>query len=644
MKYHIHNMFKGGLLAFAAIALATACSDDHFDVVAQGDADQTLWENIQSNSNLSQFQDLLSRITVMKNETDKAATLKYSELLNSSQSFTVVAPVNDRFDYEAWNDTINKANNLLAEVDDEVANREGRRLMYLASSQFAMNHIARFNYNLEEKQRVHLMNGKNVQSVPGAFNEVEFNGEKIFGSNGVLYTLKSNNPFAYSLYDYLSADASISSVNDYIKDPAVESEQFSEELSTPGAMNENGDMIYIDSVFIKSNLLLDQIGIGLSNEDSCYVAVIPDNTAWEEALEKMKGIMKYTPTYSYGWNGTGFTYSSKNGSSLKINADSLTEAKAKEAIITNMFFQPYRMGLESVKSREIVEYMQTADSLISSTHLIFYNPAAKEGEFNSNQNPMFKDAEIVDASNGYVFKLPHYSIDPAYSWVSKFNFQPTINYYTARTSGCTSKEGSTITLSSTNYNYWRQVIDEEGNPIVDENGEPVMTGVKGKVLNNQYQRFEIADDNTAMEVDFRLMNIYSADYCIKVTLAPSNINYDFVNEESQADFYENLCFVAEIIDDNDNSCGKVTYAYKKEGEPNDNNKKEAVIIDPMTGVTTLTLFPQFHFDKCYVGVPCPTGDTFPRLRITVPRGGGRNKIVYAPLNIIEISCEPYRAE
>ena len=374
MKYHIHNMFKGGLLAIAATALVTACSDDHFDVVAQGQADQTLWENIKADKNLSQFQDLLSRITVMKSENDKAATLKYSDLLNSSQSFTVVAPLDGTFDYQAWSDTIDKANDLLAKPDNE---REGRRLMNIASAQFAMNHIARFNFNLEEEQRVHLMNGKNVQSLPGSFNGVALNnGGRIIGSNGVLYTLQGINPFAYNIYDYLSADPEITAVNAYIKDPAVESETFSEGLSTPGAMNENGDMVYIDSVFVRTNLLLDQIGISLDDEDSCYVAVIPDNNAWTEALEKVKAIMNYAPTYSYGWDGSTFTYSTARGSALKVNADSLAEAKAKEAIITNMFFQPYRMGLESKKNRKIVEYMETADSLISSKNVIFYNPAA----------------------------------------------------------------------------------------------------------------------------------------------------------------------------------------------------------------------------------------------------------------------------
>ena len=115
MKYPINHLFKGCAFALSAIALATACSDDHFDVVAQGSADKTLWENIEGNKDLSDFKDLLSRITFMKSENDKAATLKFSELLASNQSFTVVAPLNGTFDYKAWSDTINKANTLRAE-------------------------------------------------------------------------------------------------------------------------------------------------------------------------------------------------------------------------------------------------------------------------------------------------------------------------------------------------------------------------------------------------------------------------------------------------------------------------------------------------------------------------------------------------
>ncbi len=643
MNNIFNNMLKGGAFAIASLAMFAACSDDHFDVVAQGDADKTLWENIKANPNLSQFADIMSRTTLLKSENDKSAVLKLSELIDQNQSFTMVAPVNGSFDYQAWADTLAKAELLRANSETE---REGRNLMYLACNQFGLNHLARFSYNLEQNQTVRLLNGKNVQSIPGTFNEVPMTGDKIIGCNGQLYLLNGINPFAYNLYDYLAADKELSDINDYIKDPAIDTETFSESLSMAGSLNENGDMVYIDSVFQHQNELLDQLGVDIENEDSCYIALIPTNTGWAEALDKLNAIYKYGSSYCYGWDGTAFSYNTKRGTALKFDNDSLQGAKAREAIITNMFFEPYRMGFESKKSREILSYMETADSLISSTRTIFYNSAAVEGERNMHQNPAFDGAEIVDASNGYVVKLPHYNFDPSYVWVKDISFQPSemAGYHTVYTNNCTSSTGETINLTSANYNEYREATDDEGNPILDDEGNPVYTGIEGTVEDNYYQYYGIQNNSTAMIIDFRLPEVLSADYKIALTLVPTNINYDQVPEEQQADFTENLCFYAEVLDDAEVSGGQVKFAYEQTDGKSDSNKDGATIIPVMKGVTTITLFDKFHFDKCFKDVPCPTGETFPRLRITVPKGGGRNKVSYAPLNIVKVICEPYRAE
>lgn len=641
MKNTINKWLKGGIFAAASLAVFAACTDDHFNVVSQGNSDQTLWQNIQNDASLSEFADLMSRITFMKSENDKSSVLKFGELLDQNQSFTLVAPVNGSFDYKAWNDTINKANQLRQNEETE---RQGRNLMYLASNQFAMNHIARFAHNLEESKTIHLLNGKNVQSVPGLFNDVTMTGECLVGSNGTLYKLQGLNPFAYNLYDYLAADAELSSINDYIKDPAIDTETFSESASVAGAMNENGQMVYIDSVYTRQNKLLDQLFVNLENEDSCYIALIPDNNAWEEANAKLEAIYNYGTSYAYDWDGTAFRNSmARNGKPLKLNADSLRQAAAKEAIITNMFFQPYRMGFESKKNREIVEYMQRADSLITTTGTIFYNAAAVEGERNMHANPALSDAEVIDASNGYVMKLPHYNFDPSYVWVKDISFQPAQrgSYYTAYTSNCTNSNGNTIYLNTSNYNADRELLDENGEVVKDENGNPVHTGIAGDVENGVFQRYEYASNGTAMQIDFRLPQVLSADYKIELVLVPSNISYDYMTEGEE--FWENFCLYAEILDDNDVSGGQVKFAYANIDGKTDSNKDGATIIEPMNKVTTLTLFEKFHFDKCYKNVPCPTGETFPRLRLTVPRGGGRNQIKYANLNIVKVICTPYRA-
>lgn len=651
MKNTIKNWLKGGTLLAASLAVFAACSDDHFDVAVNGSSDKTLWENVKGDPNLSEFADLMSRITLMKSENDRSAVLKFSELLDQNQSFTLVAPVNGSFDYKAWRDTIDKANALRAVEETE---RQGRNLMYLASNQFAMNHIARFAHNLEEARTIHLLNGKNVQTIPGVFNNVRMTGDKLIGSNGALYKLDGLNPFAYNLYDYLASDPELSDLNAYIKDPAIDKENFSEAASTPGAINDEGEMVYIDSVYTHRNELLDNLGLNIENEDSCYIAVLPTNEAWEEAKAKLESIYHYADKYDFNWDpeNNRFNNSAERGTALVINGDSITKARANDAIITNMFFQPYRMGFDSKKDAAILEYMQTADSIISSRRTIFYNPAAVPGERNMHANPVFEGAEIVDASNGYIFKLPHYTFDPAYVWVENITFQPSrrSSYYTTNTANMTSTEGYTINLNSTNWNQQREEKDEEGNVVVK--------GVGGTCDDNMFQRYEVASSSTKASVDFRLPEVLSAEYTIQLILAPSNINYNYFDGDD-ATFYENLCFTAEVVNDQNKSiCDPVTIAYAphdykadpkfadnkdaaKMSDDDASNKKTAKIIDEMKEVTTVTLFDKVKFDKCYKNVPTTTGETFPRLRLTIT-SGGRRKIAYAPLNIVKVICKPYR--
>ena len=86
------------VMALALGALTTACSDwdDHYvaDATMQGNANATLWENIQADSQLSQFATLLKKVGFDKN-------------LNASQTFTVWAPLNGTFDFERLMQTAN---------------------------------------------------------------------------------------------------------------------------------------------------------------------------------------------------------------------------------------------------------------------------------------------------------------------------------------------------------------------------------------------------------------------------------------------------------------------------------------------------------------------------------------------------------
>ena len=119
--------------------------------------------------------------------------------------------------------------------------------------------------------------------------------------------LKGASPFSYNIYDYLSHNAQFSDINAYIKDPTIDIRKFNEQASVAGAMNEYGKMVYIDSVYQHSNSLLDASHAQIRNEDSTYVALIPRNAAWKEALEKVSKIFNYGTRYRYDWDGANFT-------------------------------------------------------------------------------------------------------------------------------------------------------------------------------------------------------------------------------------------------------------------------------------------------------------------------------------------------
>ena len=93
------------------------------------------------------------------------------------------------------------------------------------------------------------------------FNGVEQLDTEIPSSNGVLHALKGVSPFAFNIYDYIGEHQNeFQTIYNALTDPAINKRIFSESSSTPGGMNSEGQMVYIDSVYSYSNELLDQSG------------------------------------------------------------------------------------------------------------------------------------------------------------------------------------------------------------------------------------------------------------------------------------------------------------------------------------------------------------------------------------------------
>ena len=352
----------------------------------------------------------------MTKETDTKSVLTYSEFLDQPQMVTLWAPVNGTFDLSGYLKTLDSVSVLRG--TDPVA---AAKLEYTVANRFVQNHLARFNYEFAKDTVVRMMNAKNCDYSPknGTFNGVQIvSGSKVIGSNGVMHLLSQVSPFADNIFDYLASNPDVSTVYGIIN--SVEKTEFWPEGSTEGAMNDNAEMIYVDSVYTNTNEILDASFAKIKSEDSIYIAVIPVNSAWSGAVEKVAPLFKYHSSYSYDWSKDENKFMKTGVNAWKINADSLQQVSTQSAIITSMYFNPTEFkGVNKKDSAAVIQHFLYADSLIATNGTVFYN---KAGE--GNINPMFLDAQgnlikPVRASNGYIFPVDVYNIDPAYSFIPK---------------------------------------------------------------------------------------------------------------------------------------------------------------------------------------------------------------------------------
>ena len=638
MKKIFNSWISFGALGLAALALTAACSDDHFEVKSDAAGNQTLWQNIDSNAQLSEFASILKRSKVMKEENDRNAQLTVAQLLDQPQSFTMWAPLNGTFNAKYWEELLDRAE-ALRKTGTAESIQKARDLEYQVWNQFSSNHIARFNHEgVTGVQEFKLLNGKNTKSGNGVFNGVAEEGTAVNASNGSLHLLKGASPFLYNIYDYLSHNAQFSDINAYIKDPSIDVRKFNEQASVPGAMNEYGKMVYIDSVYQHTNSLLDASRAQVRNEDSTYVALIPRDAAWKEALEKVSKIYNYGTRYRYDWDGANFTKDYRldgatYGDKTLTLADSLRERNVRLNIVSNLFFAPYRIkGYESMDSAALIHHFQYADSLISTAGTTFYNTAATGSTTqNTNLNPTLAGLTPYRASNGYVFELEKYNFDPSYIWVEKIEFRPAASsFYTLTTGNTTYSSGTTVNLTEFNYNRERAVLDANGDTVRTADGKPLMTGVSGSVAENAYQRYEMKSTRQNMTVDLRLENVLSAAYQIELVMVPTKINLNDGGED------EKVVFNAEVIDDNKNNVPFMVNGAETKKITIDQRKGE---FDP-NKVNHIILGDYIKFPKCYAGLPADR-KSFPMLRLTIPPIGSRNENCWA-LNIVKVILKPYR--
>lgn len=578
-------MMKAGLLGVAVLLGATACTDDHFDIKTNTTSGaNTLWQNIQSTADLSEVASILQRAKVMKSETDRGQKQSYAELLDQSQEFTAWLPKNGSFDAQSYLDRLDQADSLAAThvLADSLS---ALRINYEVGTQFVRNHVARFNYSsITSSQQIRMLNGKllTYDVANNTFNDVAISGSSILSSNGTLHILNGISPFAYNIYDFLSYDSRMTKLFEAID--AFNVYEFSASSSTEGTMNNDGEMEYVDSIYVRSNELLSNASLGgISNEDSVFVAVFPSDACYDAAKEKLAKYFEYASSYNYEWSTESHDFNYKSAKAYKPNVDSLTNAKVLDAILTYSTASASNISWNNMNNKEaLLTRAVTADSLLLLSGNYLYNTNV------GGVNPYFGVTTVQEgidnaqkASNGYVYAVDDYDL-PAEAFYRAKMYDAT-GYNLADVQGCSAGTGTYTLLNSDN---WNDTIDLGG--LLDEN----------------YYTYFPASGNGTMMIDFRLQEIYSnMPYKISIVTIPNIADINHVRTDNSGNIIEESPrFDVFIYDDQSNSSAIAS--------------KTRIMVNT-TKAEKLVLWDSFTFSRCYAGIP-NTYETFPRLRIRVP--------------------------
>lgn len=346
------------ILPLAALLIAcTSCSDswdDHYDTATSG-SEQTLWHEISANSNLSDFSSVLSNTYIYRHH--KKSTVSYADLLNSGQAFTVWAPQNGTFNKDS----------LIALCKTAIGDS-------CVEKMFVKNHIARSTFSLVgDSDDVTLMNTKHLTFGSGKIGDATISSANNRAKNGILHIINKDLSYQYNIYEALANMDQFKSMGNFLR--GFEKDSLDEEKSLSSGLVD-GVPVYIDSVLIEKNAMLDGFGY-INSEDSSYLMVAPSATGFTEAYDS---IAKY------------FNYAYIN------KADSLQRYWTYRAIMDDEFFN---MNIQK----------SPKDSLVSTRYNIrkwkdhvFYKPFATGGILNQSTNKIACSNGILYQTDKWPFK------------------------------------------------------------------------------------------------------------------------------------------------------------------------------------------------------------------------------------------------
>ena len=358
----IKQFLLAGCVCCCATAVLTACSDwnDHYEGIADAAEGATLWQQMKANPQLSDFCEVLEQTKVYRMH--KKTPVSYADLLNSGQTFTVMAPVNNSFD----------KNSLLQQVQTAVGDSA-------VEKSFVQNHITRqLVSSTPDAAKMLMLNLKHQTMANGMIDDIHLTAPNTKSSNGVLHVIERALPYKHNILEMLCDNTALENIGANIR-------RFNEDIFDPASSVSNGVVdgvpVYVDSVVYERNRLLENVGL-LDAEDSTYLVVVPTTEGWNEI---------YNETAQY------FLYDK----SIE-KRDSLQQFYTMHALLEDAVFN--MTDQKSINDSLIsVPYIHTTQSFEKGKKVyhVFQKPFEEGG--------ILYGAEKLPCSNGSVYTTPKWS-------------------------------------------------------------------------------------------------------------------------------------------------------------------------------------------------------------------------------------------
>lgn len=356
------------LILQASFFVACADWDDHYDGDGTERVDQTLWQQLKANNQLSDFCQVLDETKVFRMH--KKTPVSYADLLNSGQSFTVVAPTNGTFNKDSLLQLVQTAQG------DSVVERF-----------FVHNHLSRSLNSLEQgTKNMLLLNKKHVTLADGMIEGVNITSSNVRAKNGILHVATRPLPYQRNLYEMLSDNSELSEIGKVLRQ--YEEDYFDANSSVSSGIVE-GVPIYVDSVVIERNRMLQQIGL-INAEDSLYWVVAPTTKGWQDAWNEASKYFKYDEKV--------------------LKRDSIEQHWTTRALLDDAIFNitDQRTLVDSLVS---VQYLSSRASSTNGKPIfhVFQKPFEAGG--------ILANAERVECSNGVIFKTQTWPFTPEQTYL-----------------------------------------------------------------------------------------------------------------------------------------------------------------------------------------------------------------------------------